>query len=200
MPSATGINSSNSCVSSPVSTLPPLACVDVDYHDDAGRCACLTFDAYTDEQPLGRYVIEVAAVADYQPGQFYLRELPAILAILGELPIRPRAIIVDGYVWLGPGTSRPGLGAHLYRALAGEVPVIGVAKSRFSGAPAESLLRGSSKRPLFVTSAGIPQKQAAAAIRGMHGTYRLPTLLKQVDRLCRDGLPSKRSGQTHPKA
>ena len=29
--------------------------------------------------------------------------------------------------------------------------------------------------------------EAARAIQRMHGLYRIPTLLKRVDRLCRDG-------------
>ncbi len=177
-------------MTSPQTPRQPLACVDVDYRDSCGRAACLTFNAYTDSLPSGRYVVEVAAVAAYEPGQFYLRELPAIEAVLAALPTPPRTIIVDGYVWLAPRQTRPGLGAHLYHALDGRIPVIGVAKSPFSGAVATAILRGKSRRPLYVTSAGIDQAQAAKHIQAMHGSYRLPTLLKQVDRLCRDGLAS----------
>ena len=85
--------------------------------------------------------------------------------------------------------GRRGLGAHLYEALARVTPVIGVAKNRF-GPRAEQVaievLRGASSRPLFVTAIGVDAEAAAADISRMHGEHRLPTMLKRVDRLCRD--------------
>ncbi|MGB1276353.1 MAG: endonuclease V [Nannocystaceae bacterium] len=168
----------------------PIACFDVDYRDTVGRCACLTFDAFSDPTPSDQLVVDVPGVADYQSGEFFRRELPVVLAVLAKLPTRPRLIVVDGYVWLAAGTSRPGFGAYLYNALGCEVPVIGVAKNSFAGAPAAEVLRGSSRRPLYVTSAGISIEQAVQSIRDMHGKFRLPTLLKQVDRLSRDGIPT----------
>jgi len=168
----------------------PIACFDVDYRGTVGRCACLTFNAFSDPAPSGQLVVDVPGVADYQSGEFFRRELPVVVAVLEKLPARPRLILVDGYVWLAAGTSRPGFGAHLYIALGGEVPVIGVAKNEFAGAPSANVLRGSSRRPLYVTSAGIPLEQAAQSIRDMHGKFRMPTLLKQVDRLSRDGIPT----------
>jgi deoxyribonuclease V len=65
--------------------------------------------------------------------------------------------------------------------------VIGVAKSLFPGAPATPLLRGDSQRPLYVSATGVDLASAADNIRRMHGPHRLPTLLKQVDGLCRAG-------------
>ena len=86
-------------------------------------------------------------VQSYQPGQFFRRELPCLLAVLPELP--PVAVVVvDGYVWLD-GVSVAGLGARLYQALAGKVAVIGVAKTRFAGAGAAvEVVRGRSTRPM----------------------------------------------------
>ncbi|WP_245872852.1 hypothetical protein [Deinococcus planocerae] len=84
--------------------------------------------------------------------------------------------------------QRPGLGWHLWEALAGRVPVIGVAKSRFHGTPGETeVFRGTSRSPLFVTSVGLPLEEAKGDIRGMAGAHRIPTLLKEVDRLSRSG-------------
>ena len=55
------------------------------------------------------------------------------------------------------------------------VPVIGAAKSRFRTAThAVPVVRGSSVRPLFVTSAGMPTADAADLVRRMAGRYRLP--------------------------
>jgi deoxyribonuclease V len=45
--------------------------------------------------------------------------------------------------------------------------------------------RGHSRRPLYVSAAGIDAETAARYIQDMHGTYRLPTLLRRVDQLCR---------------
>jgi deoxyribonuclease V len=92
---------------------------------------------------------------------------------------------VDGYVWLGPGEK--GLGAHLFDALEGRTPVVGVAKNPFySATEAVEVRRGGSERPLYTTSVGMPVEQAAAGVRSMAGPYRLPEMLKRVDRLCRD--------------
>ncbi len=65
--------------------------------------------------------------------------------------------------------------------------VFGVAKSRFVGAvDAVPVTRGRSSRPLFVTAAGMDPEEAAEKIRIMHGAYRIPTMLKLADRLCRE--------------
>lgn len=102
----------------------------------------------------------------------------------------PATIIIDGYVTLGE-EARGGLGAHLFAALEEKVPIIGVAKSRFEGTPAEcELLRGTSERPLYVTSRGIPLEEAKRLVASMHGEHRLPTLLRAADRLCRSPPPT----------
>ena len=94
-------------------------------------------------------------------------------------------IVVDGYVWLGD-LARPGLGAHLFEALGGMVPVIGVAKTSFAGAVlARKVRRGAASKPLHVTAVEMEPERAAECIRTMHGPYRMPTLLKRVDQLCR---------------
>lgn len=81
--------------------------------------------------------------------------------------------------------DRPGLGRHLFEILGHRIPVIGVAKSRFADAPGIEILRGGSRRPLYVTSAGIDPRGASEKIRTMHGSHRIPTLLKRVDLLAR---------------
>ncbi len=65
----------------------------------------------------------------------------------------------------------------------------GGAKTLFRSArrAARSVLRGGGARALWVTSAGIDLDEAAERVRRMHGTHRLPTLLKRVDHLCRRG-------------
>jgi deoxyribonuclease V len=161
-----------------------IACLDVDYRESAARAAGIAFHDWSDATPSTEKVITVVDVQPYQPGQFFRRELPCLLAVLRELP--PVAVVVvDGYVWLD-GVSVAGLGAHLYQALGGEVAVIGVAKTRFAEAGAAmEVFRGRSARPLFITAAGMNAQIAAEHIRSMHGSNRIPTLLKRVDSLCR---------------
>jgi deoxyribonuclease V len=94
-------------------------------------------------------------------------------------------VIIDGYVWLGGG-NKPGLGAHLFQVLGERIPVVGVAKTRLKGADSAcEVVRGRSTRPLFITAAGISADRAVQHIRSMHGPYRIPTLLKRADVLCR---------------
>jgi deoxyribonuclease V len=127
------------------------------------------------------------AAPEYEPGAFYLRELPYLLAMLATLDERPELVVIDGYVWLG--AERPGLGAHLYEALERRVTVVGVAKRPYLGALAVPVLRGASKQLLYVGAAGVALEEAAEKVRTMHGIHRIPTLLKRVDRLSRDAIP-----------
>jgi deoxyribonuclease V len=130
-------------------------------------------------------VERVSPVAPYEPGQFYRRELPCLLAVLGKIPDAVEAIVVDGYVWLADEQT-PGLGGHLFQALGGTIPVIGVAKTQFRSARAsQAVLRGGSQRPLYITAAGMSREAAAHHIQAMHGPHRIPTLLKRVDQICR---------------
>ena len=161
-----------------------IACVDVDYREAGAVAACVCFQAWSDDTPASESTVEIRDVAPYQSGQFYRRELPGVLAVLKSLPDLPQVIVIDGYVWLG--AQRPGLGAHLYEVLERQGAVIGVAKTRFMRAePVETVLRGRSRSPLYVTAVGMDVAEAASHIRTMHGPYRVPTLLKRVDQLSR---------------
>lgn len=165
-----------------------IAAVDVQYGETLAAAACVTFHAWPDAAPAGEFTAIVSDPAPYVPGELWRRELPCILAVLGALASPPAVIVVDGYVWLD-AQERPGLGAHLFEALQGRTPVIGVAKTAFRGSEhASAVRRGGSERPLYVTSRGISAADAAKAIEGMDGEYRLPSLLKRVDRLCRVAL------------
>ena len=146
--------------------------------------ACCGIAAWSDEVPAIERVVRAAeASAPYEPGQFYLRELPRIVEVLASIP-RADLVVIDGYVWLA--TGRPGLGARLHDALDG-TPIVGVAKTPFRDNDAAiSVTRGTSTRPLWVTSVGVDLAEAAANVGAMHGAHRLPTILKRVDRLARD--------------
>lgn len=157
---------------------------DVQYDDEnqTALAAGLLFQDFSDENALLEKTCLVENIAEYIPGQFYLRERPCLLQLLEEFEQQPSLIIVDGYVDLRP--NYPGLGRYLYQALDAQIPIIGVAKSHFYQTHAIEIFRNST-RPLFVTAVGIDPQEAAKNIQGMHGEYRIPTLLKRVDSLCR---------------
>ncbi len=165
---------------------PVIACVDVDYRSDHAAAACVLLRAWGDAEPAERLVARVDRVEPYEPGAFYKRELPCLLAVLGRVRAPLACVVVDGYVWLD-ALGRRGLGAHLYDSLGGAVAVVGVAKKPFGeGSFAEPVSRGASATPLWVTAAGMARDAAAERLRAMHGPYRIPTVLTLVDRLCRD--------------
>jgi deoxyribonuclease V len=162
-----------------------IACVDVDYRDEGAIAACVTFQDWPDAMPASECVVRIERVEPYEPGRFFRRELPCLLAVLEAAGAMPDIVIVDGYVWLGDEHD-PGLGAYLHRALGGATVVVGVAKTRFQRArDVAEVLRGHSRSPLFVTAVGMDLALAADRIRAMHGPYRIPSLLRRVDRLCR---------------
>jgi deoxyribonuclease V len=173
------------------------AAVDVHYDDVRRLCraAAVVFDAWTDDRPVFSVLHRGPPSAPYVSGEFFRRELPCLLPLLGRVrdSTALQVIIVDGHVDLGP--ERPGLGRHLFRALNGEVEVIGVAKRSFVGAQSLPVYRGRSTRPLWVSST-TSAESAAELVSKMHGAHRRPTLLTLVDHLarglCNEGHPRPR--------
>lgn len=162
-----------------------IACVDVSYQNNEAVAACVLFRSWTDESSDDEIIERIGKIEEYQPGEFYRRELPCILAVLRKVREPLEAVIVDGFVWLGDENS-PGLGARLFDRLGRTTVVIGVAKSGFIGAAlAVQVLRGRSLKPLYVTAAGMDVSEAARHIQEMHGKFRIPTLLKRTDHLSR---------------
>ena len=160
--------------------------VDVDYSDDEGHAAGVLFREWEDPEAERAVTAKIAPIHEYIPGQFYKRELPCIMELLELIHEPLSCIVVDGYVYLGTD-EKPGLGKYLYDELKGSIPVIGVAKSSFVDTPPNcEVLRGGSTRPLYVTAAGIDKDIAKSHIKSMHGEFRFPTLLKEVDALCRN--------------
>jgi deoxyribonuclease V len=158
-----------------------LIAIDVYYRQHEARVAGVLFDDWMDAQPLEVISCAVNAPPEYQPGEFFRRELPCILSLLEIIDFKLETIIIDGFVFLD-GTDNPGLGKHLYDALNAKVPIIGVAKSPFKGITDHfALTRGQSLRPLYVTCEGLALDQAKTKILSMHGNYRIPTLLKLAD-------------------
>jgi deoxyribonuclease V len=161
--------------------------VDVHYPVDGGARAALVIAG---DQRFAHVVEErsvwLPTIEAYQPGRFYLRELPAITAVLATTAGMD-LLVVDGYVDLDP-QGRPGLGSRVHAQTG--VPVIGVAKTAFRTAThAVTIHRGSAAtRPLFITAAGLSVEQAAALVTAMAGPHRIPDALRHVDALARHGV------------
>jgi deoxyribonuclease V len=146
-----------------------IAITDVAYFDDVAFAACVLADRWEAQFPADSRVILRTPVEEYVPGAFWQRELPCLLAVLDGM--KPDVVVVDGYVWLDDA-GRMGLGAHLHERL---------------GLHARHVMRGNSRKPLYVTSVGMGLDEAAAAVLSMHGPHRLPTLVTLADHLARAG-------------
>jgi deoxyribonuclease V len=169
--------------------LEPVALVDVHYGDQGALAACVVARRWTDASPCEERTATSAAARPYEPGAFFQRELPCIVQVLALVRARVASIVIDGYVDLDE-RGTPGLGAHLYAHLGGETAVVGVAKTAYRmSAFAAPVLRGTSKRPLFVTARGVPLSTAARLVEAMQGDHRIPVLLARVDRLSRGAAP-----------
>ncbi|MEL6720525.1 MAG: hypothetical protein AAFP82_17595 [Bacteroidota bacterium] len=72
---------------------------------------------------------------------------------------------------------------YLYEVLLEKIPIIGVAKKAFKDNEklVRKILRGESKKPLYVSSVDIDVDLAANYIQNMAGEYRIPNLLKILD-------------------
>ena len=160
------------------------------YGTNKAKTVCLVFEDWISNVSYKVYTEILENVSEYISGQFYKRELPCIISLLDQIKkdnIAVDFIIVDGYVYLDD-SKKLGLGGHLYYTLNEEIPIIGVAKTKFSFIDnlKVDLLRGESKIPLYITSIGIPLQEASQSIHSMHGKFRMPTLLKEMDRLTKE--------------
>lgn len=158
---------------------------DTYYFDNKAKTVCIFFPSWEEEDNYEVIEETLEGIQDYQSGEFYKRELPCILSLYKKIPQGDvDTIIVDGYVYLDDN-FKFGLGAHLYKTLGEKIAVIGVAKSNFSTLlqNKQELLRGKSLKPLFISAIGIDLEKATSFIKSMKGEYRIPTLLKTLDKL-----------------
>lgn len=167
-----------------------IACFDVYYDKNCAYAAAIVFSDWSDTSPADQYELENQDVGEYNPGNFYQRELKPLLEIIKLIKQPIKYYVIDAYCHLSD-SLKPGLGHYLFENLPQESVVIGVAKNRFGDTThAIELCRGTSKRPLFITSIGIDYKTAANYIESMAGEHRFPLLLKSVDCLSRRNLKS----------
>ncbi|MEZ6141897.1 MAG: endonuclease V [Zavarzinella sp.] len=164
-----------------------IACFDVQYFPDFARGAALLFHDWHDMEPHSSVVVEVEQYGEYEPGKFYQRELQPLLALLPQIPAEVSYFLIDAYCFLD-AEGRPGLGSYLHSFLPEGAVTIGIAKNRYQKTiHAAEVIRGGSKRPLFVTSIGIDYLTAGKLIQQMAGEFRIPKMLKAVDHLARFG-------------
>ena len=164
-----------------------IACLDVHYDHDVANAAAIVFADWTSPSSPAQYTATVSVPAEYEPGRFYLRELPPLLRVIEKIREHIDTYVIDGYCHLSSDMA-PGLGAHLKESVAPAATIIGVAKNRYrESGHALELLRGESKRPLFITAIGMDCAMAARHVASMAGDSRIPTLLHAVDRLSRGG-------------
>lgn len=135
--------------------------------------------------------------AEYKSGELYKRELPCIMQCLSFLNIEEiELIIVDGFVWLSEDgkTLTKGLGARLQDAIMEKYKtkktIVGVAKNRYHVEIPDCMVieRGlTSSKPLFVTcSETCFAEHYSIQVKRMYGDYRIPNILKAVDRKTRE--------------
>lgn len=161
---------------------------DTYYFDNKAKTVCLEFSEYNQEENFKVHTEIIENVEEYIPGEFYKRELPCIMNVLNQINLENiEVIIVDGFVYLDDN-KKYGLGGHLYEKLNRQIPIIGVAKTNFASIEKDkkALYRGDSIKPLYITSIGIDLEEAFKNIESMHGEFRMPTLLKELDRLTKE--------------
>jgi len=164
-----------------------IACFDVYYSGEKATAAAIVFSDWQSRVSEFAYTASLSEVAEYEPGKFYLRELAPLLSVIEKIKQPIEAFVIDGYCHLSPDL-KPGLGAYLFESLQQDVAVVGVAKNRYRDSQhAVEVTRGQSSKALFVTSIGIASELAAKHVRSMDGEFRMPTILKAVDRLSRTG-------------
>lgn len=157
------------------------------YFDKAAKTVCVVIEEWSAPVLYKVYSEIYKEVDNYIPGEFYRRELPCILSLWHRVEEKDvEAIIIDGFVYLDDD-GRYGLGGHLYEQLGRKIPIIRVAKTDFVPLQKNKrcLWRGKSKRPLYITSVGINLDIATEYIKSMAGQFRIPALLKELDRLTR---------------
>jgi deoxyribonuclease V len=159
-----------------------LLALDVHYREIGSKAVGVLFD-WGSEQPQEIITSYIDSVAEYTPGEFYKRELPCLLKIIDKIDLNQlEAIIIDGYVYID-NEKKYGLGGILWETLNKQIPIIGVAKTSFfrNKETVIEVTRGESIKPLFVSAIGFDLELAALKIKKMHGSYRIPSILKQLD-------------------
>lgn len=160
--------------------------VAVHFDGTQAYAAAVAFDAWDAAEADKTCVSHIAHVEKVATGQLDLRELPCVMQLLREHSLEPELILLEGFVHLDADET-PGLGQHLYQALGGKVPIVGVSKKRLPALSEQfEVMREEEAAPLVVTCAGIDIGAAKVRLRAMHGRKRVPTLVKLAARLSKN--------------
>lgn len=160
-------------------------CLDVQYYETYAVTGYVLFREATDTDPFKTGQVITHEIHPYEPGAFYKRELPCLLNALNAITDPVQLIIIDANVWLSD--EKIGLGGILYESLQKSIPVIGVSKTKYTGETEKIIpvYRGDSQNPLYVSAIGTDTVVAVQLIKDMAGPYRIPTLVKLADTVCR---------------
>lgn len=74
--------------------------IDVQYSGNTAFVAGVAFKDWCSESPEKEFVSILHDIAEYEPGNFYKRELPCILRLIEEHNLMQETIVIDGYVFL----------------------------------------------------------------------------------------------------
>lgn len=160
-----------------------IACFDVYYYGNYARACCIVF-SNSEEEIISEYISDIEGIEEYISGKFYKRELPCILKVIEKVEENIDIIITDSFIWVDG--YKKGLGAYLFESINHKIPIIGVAKSYLKGSTAYlKIYRGKSYNPLYVSAIGIDLNYAAKLIKSLKGDFRIPDILKKVDKLSR---------------
>ena len=165
-----------------------IVAIDVHYKENTTKAVGALIQNWGDAAAIQYVIRYIDSVEEYESGAFYKRELPCIMEVLNQVDLAEiNYIVIDGFVVLDD-TGKPGLGAYVYESIQHKVPVIGVAKRNFHQnlKNVVPVLRGESNNPLYVTAVGTDVQQAAGFVKSMHGEFRLPTVLKELDRITKE--------------
>jgi deoxyribonuclease V len=153
--------------------------VDVHYPDDGGaRAALVVADDIRLSRVREEHLAWYATVEPYQPGRFYLRELPPITAVLATTE-RLHLLVIDGYVDLDPAGT-PGLAptsTRAYRAAHHRRRQDRLPRRH----PCHGDTPGTRGPPAVRHAAGLPAGRAATPVTAMAGAHRIPDALRRVD-------------------
>lgn len=179
--------------------------LDVAYANESTRLAAAVsvLDIAT-LAPVDSAVVHGSTDFPYQPGLFAFRELPALLAALGELSVCPDVLLCDGHGIAHP--RRLGLASHL--GVITGIPTIGVAKTPMGMYDAPGIGRGEwtpliddgetvgrvlrtqdGTKPVFVSVGHrIDLATAADLVLRLAPRFRLPETTRRADHAARRAL------------
>lgn len=173
---------------------------DVFYNENlnSAHIAAIAIEDWSSDTIIKSWEIDKQGIdCEYIPGQFYKRELPCLIELWNNIDEQDKkqisTIIVDGFynIWDG----RHGLGHHFYDWLCENgysVEVVGIAKSPCRETSeftlpvfrTEESKKCKCRSALWVNGSNM-ENDYQSKVLSMDGKYRIPTMIKAVDKLSR---------------